>query len=189
MAEQEKKTNLAKEICNDTAANLQKDFKNWFKSAIYGAATNVIDIVHDNIKRSVAHSVYPNGDAPKDLRRRNDSDYYHDYSAYARSNNAASYASTDRIGTQSATDIKLVTFDTEDDALHASDDMIARIEGSGNCPVGYLYELSPKKLSTSTMDWAFGWTDKDKSAFSVKMITTGIHSGEWMIITPKPHRL
>lgn len=186
MAEQENKPNLAKEVFDDVTTNLQKDFKNWLKSALYGATTNAIDIVHDNIKRGVSRSIYPNGDAPRDSRRRNDTEHYHDYSSYSRPYDSRD---RDRVGTQSATDIKLVTFDTESDALHASDNMIERIEGSGNCPVGYLYELASEKLPTSTTDWAFGWTDRDKSAFSVKMITSGIHSGEWMIITPKPHKL
>lgn len=183
----DKKPSLAKEVFDDVATNLRKDAEERTRSILYGVATDVLDIFANNVKRGISHAIYPNGNAPKDSRRRSDGDYYHDYSSYARSNN--SYRDRDRVGTQSATDIKLVTFDTEEDALHASDDMIARIEGSGNCPVGYLYELSPEKLSTSTTDWAFGWTDRDKSAFSVKMITTGIHTGEWMIITPKPHRL
>lgn len=191
MSDDQKKDNLFKNALNNAGTNLQKQAKDKSKSLAYGIANDAVDILVDSARKFISSIIYPNGDAPRETFRRNggydssDSGRYRDYASYSRSTRR------DTVGTQSATDIRLVRWPTKEKAEYAIGQCLKKIDESANnsCRVGDLYELGEPKVPTSITDWKYGWTDKDKGGFDVREITSGQYQGWWMPIVPEPHLL
>lgn len=185
---EEKEPNLLKMVAEDTASSIKKDAKEHITNWLYSVLMDGLDLLGNNVKKGVSNYIYPKGNAPKEIGRSGygSDDAYHNYGSYSTLRQDSRTLSR-----QSATDIRLVTAATEEKADVMIANIINKIDNSSinACRVGDLYEMATPKISTSMMDWKYGWIDRDKGLFDKRIITTGPHAGEYMIIVPKPHLL
>lgn len=189
MGEEPKKQNIAKEIFDDVVANLHKSAKEQTINYIYGTIMSSIDMFHGTLKDGITKGFYK-GENPRNrgnyypaTTRSNDGYYARDYNAVSRQNAL--------VGGEAATDVRAIFRPTQLAAEDKLNWIIEKIDNSSDncCTVGALYESEEPKLPTTMMSWKYGWSEKDTASFTTKMVTSGSHSGEWILVLPKPHRV
>lgn len=192
MSEEPKKQNLFMEILTDVGTNIRKDAKKQAVSFTYNAFMTAVDIVQGSLKDSITRGFYKDGKAPN---RRG----YTDYTATSRGNNTSVYArdygavsqNNYQSGGEAVTDVRAIFRPTKLEADNKLNWIIEKIDNSSDncCTVGALYESEEPKLPTTMMSWKYGWSEKDVQLMDSKMVTSGPHSGEWILVLPKPHRV
>lgn len=186
MADDKELTDRIKEAGMGFAEGFLKDGSYMLKSIGLGMINDVVDSFSKNAKKSASSVIFPNGDAPKNPGQGSSSSSYRDYASYSR---PRVERERDRIGTRSITDLELVAYRTEEEAWDTVREMIAKIDGSGHCRIGDLYEMARPKIAPATVEWKYGWLDQDKGLFDVKRVASGPSMGMYMVVVPKPHLL
>ncbi len=193
MSEEPKKENMFAEIFSDVAFNLRKEAKNQARNYVYNAIMSTVDMVQGTLRDGITRGFYKDGPAPNHrnyTNYSNPSGTRNGSSAYARDYGAISQNNVSS-GSEAVTDVRAIFRMSKLDADNKLNWIIEKIDNSsGNCcTVGALYESEEPKLPTTMMSWRYGWSDKDIQAFDSKMVTSGPHAGEWILVLPKPHRV
>lgn len=180
---------LANDITSSGKAFVKKstdDLKNAAKQTAWNTTTGFLDILFNNLKKSINSVIFPDGSGPS-VGTGGGSSEYRDYAGYSNPNRYKS--AKEDIGNRSAKDLKLITFRSKADAEALISDIFKVIDTSSNncCRVGDLYDMVRPKITSSMADWKYGWTNEDKGRFDTRYLASGIHAGEWMIIFPEPH--
>lgn len=193
MSEEPKKQNLFTEILNDVATNIRKEAKTQARAYAYNAIMTAVDMVQGTLRDGITRGFYKDGTAPnrRGYTNYSSSSNRNSTSVYARDYGAISQNNTSSTGTEAVTDVRAIFRMSKLDADNKLNWIIEKIDNSSDncCTVGALYESEEPKLPTTMMSWKYGWSDKDVQAFDSKMVTSGPHAGEWILVLPKPHRV
>lgn len=210
MSNADKKDSLFSSIFSNIAKDVKKSVEDNIKSSIAGMATdavssvetgtkNIANSISDNVKQGILKAVYKDDPIPKDVQRRAQSSNttsrassngYDDYTSYYYTS-SSSYRSPAK---ENVTDIKIIPFNTQDDARRMLSDIVEKIDNSSinACRIGDLYEMAPQKIPvTSMMQWKYGWNHNDISELvkdnNTMYLSSGKFKGYWIMVLPKPH--
>lgn len=200
MADGPKHSSIFSDIFKNVADSIVNSIKEQAKNFIVGAAIDSINTMGDAVKDGITKGVYKDGKVPKQFQQRSSGGYgrylssndEEDYSSYYYSPKSSSSYKTATTSTESAVNVRVIPFDTKEDAIRMIDRIIEKIDNSSNnaCTVGYLYEMqTPKINSSGMMFWKYGWNASDKENFDTKQILdpNNKYYRKWIMVLPKPH--